>query len=450
MDIKLRPYQEEDVKKLLTKEKTACFNEQRTGKTPTAIMTMERRNVNRLIIVCPNSAIPIWANEYKTWTGKNATMIQGSTKEKEKLVNSWENNAIIVSYDSFKTTSSRDGLVYMLLSRLPDGIIFDEAHRMKNRKSKNFLAAKLCNKIKYTLLLTGTPVTKADDIWSLLHLLNPTEFKSYWKFVDEFLETQKRWVGRTQITEIVGVKPSAKPKLLKILNEYSTNRKRKDVMRWLPDKTKINIRLKGTASQYKHLNNLKEFWETGEIITKGVLDRLIRYRQICLDPRILNLKGNSVKTEWILNYCLEYPEVPKIIFTKFTTYIKLLTADLKKNKIPFASITGATKIDKRKQYVKDFQDGKYNTLILNIDAGKEALTVDRAEVTIFMDKYPPVTDIQQAEDRFIATTEAKANKDHLIYNLILKDSYDEEIIRMLEEGASETDVINNYKKYIGM
>ena len=446
----LRDYQKEDVKKLLTKDKTACFNEQRTGKTPTAITVMEQRSINKLIIVCPKSAIPVWTDEYNKWTGKEATPIQGSKNKKEELVKEWKNNAIILSYDAFKPTKNRNGFVDMLLKKNPEGIIFDEAHRMKNRNSKNFEAAKHCNKIKYMLLLTGTPSAKPDDVWTLLHLLDSKRFSSYWRFVDEFLIATKKYFKNKEFTDIIGIKPSAKPYLVKILNEYSTNRKRKDVMQWLPEKTRINIRLKGTDKQYKHLENLKEYWETDDIVTKGVLDRLIRYRQICLDPRILGLKGTSAKTEWLLDYCEDYPDTPKIIFTKFTSYINILTQDLQKKKIPFASITGATKTENRKKYIKDFQEGKFNTLILNIDAGKEALTVDRAEVTIFMDKYPPHTDIQQAEDRFVATTKEKANKEHLIYNLMIKDSYDEQICKMLEKGASETDVINNYKKYIGM
>ena len=40
----------------------------------------------------------------------------------------------------------------------------------------------------------------------------------------------------------------------------------------------------------------------------------------------------------------------------------------------------------------------------------EGLTLDEADVEIFIDVFPPAADIQQAEDRFVATTEAKKNK----------------------------------------
>ena len=87
-------------------------------------------------------------------------------------------------------------------------------------------------------------------------------------------------------------------------------------------------------------------------------------------------------------------------------------------------------------------------LLINIDAGKEALTLDSAEAIIFTDKYPPYGDIAQAEDRFIATDKSKAEKEHTIYELILKGTYDEELYKLVDIRATSTDVINNYKQYL--
>lgn len=99
--------------------------------------------------------------------------------------------------------------------------------------------------------------------------------------------------------------------------------------------------------------------------------------------------------------------------------------------------------------VNEFQSGRCNLLLINIDAGKEGLTLDRAEVTIFTDKYPPIGDIEQAEDRFIATSEDKADKPHTIIELCMKGTYDEQLYDLLKKRKSETDVINDFKKYLG-
>ena len=49
----LRDYQLEDVQYLMTKDAMGLFNEQRTGKTPTALTVMRMRAVEHLLIVCP-------------------------------------------------------------------------------------------------------------------------------------------------------------------------------------------------------------------------------------------------------------------------------------------------------------------------------------------------------------------------------------------------------------
>ena len=87
-------------------------------------------------------------------------------------------------------------------------------------------------------------------------------------------------------------------------------------------------------------------------------------------------------------------------------------------------------------------------MLINIKAGKEGITLDKADVAIFTDKYPPVGDIQQAEDRFVATSKDRLDSDHTIIDLYMDDSYEVNILKMLSKNASEVDIINNYINYI--
>ena len=109
---------------------------------------------------------------------------------------------------------------------------------------------------------------------------------------------------------------------------------------------------------------------------------------------------------------------------------------------------GNTSVTERNTLKQAFQEKKFRVLLLNIDVGKESLTLDTAETIIFTDKYPPIGDIEQAEDRFIASTIEKANKAHKIYELMMKNTYDEQIYALLEKRKSETDLLNDYKKYL--
>ena len=447
----LRKYQRDDAEFLASIPYSACFNEQRTGKTPTALEVIKLRRLQeeRVLIITTASSLFQWKEEYETWLGKNCVVCTGTPTNKLKAIGSWT-NGLVVSLDSFKETASRSGLIEPILSREPKMVILDEAHKIKNPKSANAKAIFKTRHIPYRLALTGTPAQgKPYDVFSILKFLFPSDFGSYWKFIDEYFEIQDNIVwqnGRPRKFKTYdNFKPNKAAQLQELLNTFSTQRKRKDVMPWLPDKFYERIQLSPTREQKRYLKELEDTYRTEDIVTTGILDRLVRYRQICLDPALLDLEGKSPKTEWILQYLKDYPDEQIIIFSKFTSYLIRLSEQLQTS---WALLVGSTPAKQRGQFIKDFQAGKFKVFLINIDAGKEALTLDAAETTIFTDKFPPIGSIEQAEDRFIASTEEKAHKAHKIIELMIADTFDEQIYKLLEKRKSETDIINNYNKYI--
>ena len=448
-ELQLRPYQREDVEFLKAHQTAGCFNEQRTGKTPTIATVCKEKGFDLVLIVCPASALYPWQSEYKKWTGIPATVVTGTPAQKQTIVDNWTTGALIISYGSLKAKNT-DLLEYILLKK-PDACIIDEAHRIKDRTTANAKAVfELAKYIPNRYALTGTPApNKPEEIWSLLHFINPKLYKSYWNFISEYFitHTQSNSQGR-MFKQIDCLKPSRVTDLQNILNNCATQRKRKDVMPWLPEKEYQKILLPATKEQQKYLTELQNYFETEDIVTQGILDRLTRYRQICLHPALLNLKGKSPKLDWIKDYLTDYPERPTIVFSKFTSFIHILDEDLNKSNIKHAIIVGATSAEDRYKAVNDFQAGKNNFLILNIDAGKENLTLDRAEACIFTDKFPPVGDLEQAEARFVATTKDRADKPHIIYELIIQGTYDEQLYELIEKRAAAVDAINNFKSYM--
>ena len=447
----LRDYQKEDAQFLVSMPQSACFNEQRTGKTPTALTTIKLRNLqdSRILIVTTASSLYQWKDEYERWLGKPCEICIGSPSKKLEAVKNWT-HGLVISLDSFKETASRSGLVDPILNRNPQMVILDEAHKIKNHKSANAKAMFKTRGVPYRLALTGTPAQgKPYDVYSILRFLFPCDYGSYWRFIDEYFIIEDRTVyqnGRARTFKYYEkFKPGMAKELQRVLSQFSTQRKRKDVMPWLPDKFYEKVKLTPTKEQKKYLKELEETFKTGEIVTSGVLDRLVRYRQICLDPGLLELKGKSPKTEWILQYLKDYPDEQVIIFSKFTSYLVRLAEQLDTT---WAMLIGATTAKQRGQFIKDFQAGKFKVFLINIDAGKEALTLDAASTTIFTDKYPPIGSIEQAEDRFIASTEAKAHKAHKIVELMMEDTFDEHLYDLLKKRKSETDIINNYNKYL--
>ena len=449
--LKLRTYQKSDAEFLASLPCSACFNEQRTGKTPTALETVRIRGLRdaRVLIITTASSIYQWKDEYEKWLGKPCEICIGTPTKKKQAISKWT-HGLVISLDSFKETKARDGLIGPILSMDPKMVILDEAHKIKNPKSANAQAVFKTRNIPYRLALTGTPAQgKPYDVYSILRFLFPGDYGSYWKFIDKYFIIEDRTVyngGYPRTFKYYeNFRPGMAEELQNVLKTFSTQRKRKDVMPWLPDKFYQKVRLEPTREQKKYLKDLEDTYRTGDIITTGTLDRLVRYRQICLDPGLLELNGKSPKTDFIINYLHDHPDEQVIVFSKFTSYLVRLSEQLDTT---WAMLVGATSTKQRGKYIKDFQAGKFKVFLINIDAGKEALTLDAAETTIFTDKYPPIGSIEQAEDRFIASTEKKAHKAHKIIELMISDTFDEQLYKLLEQRKSETDIINNYNAYI--
>lgn len=448
----LRPYQQEDIAKLLDLNFTGCFNEQRTGKTPTAIMTMEcRPDVDRILITCPASMLYPWRDAYKEWTNKDAIICTGSIKKRIELIKQWKHGPLIISYGCLKETKRTDGMLDYIIKQNPDACIADEAHKFKCHTTATAKAMYTIRKhIKYGLALTGTPATnKPEDIYGILHWLLPETYNSYWNFINNNFITRKQYRGFNKTyTEVVDWIPTRKQIMMNQLAMFSTQRKRIDVMPWLPTKDYLQIRLTPTPTQQRYIKELSEYFETENLITQGILDRMIKERQLCVAPQIVDLKGSSPKIDWIVDYFSDYPDKSIILFSKFVKGIHLIHQTLSEKKIKGQVITGSVPPKQRAEIVSEFQQGKLRYLILQIDACREGLTLDNADVEIFVDAYPPAADIQQAEDRFVATTEDKADKSHQIIQLMLTDTYDEECYKLVARRASSIDCINSYINYI--
>lgn len=435
----LREYQKEDVKFLLEHPAAALFNEQRTGKTPTALVSLRLRSIHKFVIVCPKSVIYQWEREIKRWCPVPTTVIT-----KKATIENWTDGALILSYGALKTTKAYTGLLDEILKRRPQAVLIDEAHRIKDRASANAKAVFKLAHIPIRIAMTGTPApNKPEEVWSILHFLDPKTFRSYWNFINIYFKTFEMRLTSHKFTNIIGVKPEMKTALQQQIAQYATSRKRAEVMPWLPKKEYERIDLMPTKQQIKYLTELEKYFETEHVITQTILDRIVRYRQICVDPAILGLRGKSPKTEWIQDFISDYPEKPTIIFSKFTSYLKKLSKELRVN---HGLIIGETSLADRDKAVKAFQSGQTNLILINIDAGKEGLTLDRAQACIFTDVYPPVGDIEQAEDRGVTTTEAHATKPYTIYQLMLKNTYDETLYRLVKKRASSIECINNFKK----
>lgn len=445
--MKLRPYQEEDVVKLQTKNAMGVFNQQRTGKTPTSLVACQRWGAKKILIVAPASLLHNWRLEYQQWLNTPCIVVDGYSKKKRiEQIAQWE-HGLAINYEALRQTKTSDGLLDLVLKHKPDAVILDEAHRIKGRTTATARAVQKLSKVEYKLALTGTPApNRQDDVWAILHWLYPRLFKSYWDFIEEYFKCDDIYVGSRIISVPNRLKSEKIPGFQQILDNISVQRKRKDVMPWLPDEAPpMKIKLPVSKSQEKHLEELYKWFETEHVITQGVLDRLIRVRQICNSPKMLGLTGEGPKLNWINKYLSDYPDRPTIIFSRFSQWLHYIK---EKTKGKVEVYDGSVSLEDRSDLINKFQSGKINVLAIQIDAGKEGLTLDRAECLIFTDVMAPASDIAQARDRIVATTPDKAQIPKQVIELMMEGTYDEELYNMVQANADATSIINDFKQYI--
>lgn len=440
--MKLREYQNEDVLKMLANDCIGNFSEQRTGKTPTTCASLAQRNLKHILIICPASLCYVWKQAWKDWTGNEAYVMQ-TTKDKLDIP---YDTALIVNYEKFRGTSKNDTVCEQIVTWKPEAVVVDEAHRMKDRKSLTSQRLQRFLNIPVRIALTGTPATNRPwDVWSILHWLFPTEYRSYWKFVQEYFEEEIIWVAGEPHRQPARFKRGMEGILQAKLDSKCVQHKRSDVMKWLPcEESPTKVVLPATNEQLKAIDNLINYFEYKDIVTQTVLDNLIRIRQICAAPEILGLKGKSPKLEWLEQYLKDYPEEQVLVFSNSKKFLKLIGQKIKQSHY---IICGDVTPKARMRIVDLFQSGEVKVLLCQTQACKEGLTLDAADTSIFLDVYPPSADYLQAKDRMVATTQERVKPKKLIH-VMLQDTYDVQCYKLVERNVDETAIINDYKKYI--
>lgn len=435
-DDRLRPYQRADVEYLMRMPAAGIFNEPRTGKTPTSIILMKELGTKRNLVVAPASLIWNWAKEFERWYPEASVCVYDSVRSRKEPPSSTKYDVFIVSKDILKNRISFFQELYY------DAAFIDEAHYLRNYKSNQSKAIYQINaERKYAL--TGTPTVKHPaDIWGILHFLYPQKFPSYWQFIDRYFEQKVNWAG---YNELGGVKPHRKDELEELIGFISVQRKRKEVMEWLPDKERITTHCKMEGKQLKLYNQMKDDFlasdeEGNEVDTPGVLSQLMRLRQICLDPTLLELKAPSAKTEALFEY-LENNNEPVVIMSMFTSYLHHLKELLQKQGEKVGEINGKMSNHEKEKNAMAFQNGDTRILLCNIISAGTGFTLDRAETILFTDYPYNPSELEQAEDRIIPTTKERNHKCTIV-SFVCSDSVDEKIQKIIENKKSLTDVIN--------
>ena len=433
----LRPYQRVDVEFIKKNGSVAVFNEQRTGKTPT-ILTAVQEYLGQGIVVCPASLKLNWQKEFEKWVDDTSPtyVVSGSKSKRFKMYEDFANQKVKMLFMSYETLRADIIHIDFLLNEI-DVLIIDEAHRLRNYASQQSKALLQLRKIaKRVYPLTGTPaVNHPSDVFGILKVLNPKKYPSYWQFIDRYFGYVEGRFGR----DILDVRKDRETELKLVLQEMSIQRKRKDVMSWIPKILNRKIYVDLDDSQLRHIKKIKEEFMYGDNIIPNVIAQVTRLRQAALDPALLDLTGKSAKTEFIKDF-LEDNEGKVIIFSAFTSYLKRL-AEI----IPEAELlTGEMTTEQKTKAVDNIQNGNTRVLLSNIQVGGTGWTLDNVDTIIFTDKSFNPIDNEQAADRFVPTDPNKTYGAKEIITLVGNVFIEKRIDTLLDEKINIIQFINDY------
>lgn len=430
-ELTLREYQSSGVDFLVEHGRAILGDEMGLGKTCQAVLAAKKlmRPNQKCLIVCPKPAIGVWEREIKVWTGDSCIKYAGTLPQRTK---------------SWKQFSSVDWCItnFAHLRDLPKKswriIIIDEAHHLKNPKVGPFITLDKEYYSKYLLLLSGSPVKNgAQDLWTLLHLVDPIAFPKYWGFVMKYLVTLKdERLGYTEITGAVK-HPLAFQQLLR---KYMIRRLKKDHLKELPAKTRMQIPIQHSAKQRKLYDTLAdemmlELPNGNLLLTPNTMTKILRLRQLNVSPKLLGFPEKGTMIDAFLEDMEdEFHVGPILVFTPFAKLLPGLRDILAEKGVASAIIQGGMAESKITAIVTAFQNGthKRQALLCSVLSG-QSWTATRASVAYFLGYDWVPANCHQAEDRIHRFGQTRGVR---IKYFTCEDTVDEHVLSVLSQKTT--------------
>lgn len=379
------------------------------------------------LVICPASLVYNWECELHTFAPELRVLaVIGSSGEREEmLLSSREFDVLITSYDLLK----RDIRFYTSMEFRFQ--IIDEAQYIKNPATQSAKAVKMIQAV-CRLALTGTPIeNRLSELWSIFDYLMPGFLFSYQRFKKTF--------------EIPIVKEGDRESLKnlqRMTGPFILRRMKEDVLKELPEKLESIIYSRPEQEQME-LYSANAFLLKQELMGQTVMEygsgkiqilaQLTKLRQICCDPKLYyeNYRGGSAKLETCMELLTGAVEAGHkiLLFSQFTSMLKIIGARLEKEGIAYHMLIGSTPKEERLRLVNQFHKDEVPVFLISLKAGGTGLNLTAADMVIHYDPWWNVAAQNQATDR---THRIGQEKQVSVFKLIMKDTIEENIVKLQE------------------
>ncbi|PAV70904.1 hypothetical protein WR25_10715 [Diploscapter pachys] len=185
---RLFDYQKDGVRFILEREGRALIaDESGLGKTWQALTAMMAYKVDwPVLIVCPSSAKHVWQKEItKLLPEDEDRKVMTINRYDDELPEEDEENVIVIMSYGIMTRKLNE------LLEIPFKIvIFDESHKLKERKTQRSQAAiKIADAAERVILLSATPaLSRPNELWMQLRLIDDRVYPKFKQFGDRYCE----------------------------------------------------------------------------------------------------------------------------------------------------------------------------------------------------------------------------------------------------------------------
>ncbi|KAL3650669.1 hypothetical protein CASFOL_007072 [Castilleja foliolosa] len=250
------------------------------------------------LVVAPLSTLRNWEREFALWAPQmNVVMYVGTAqartvirdyefyypKSHKKIKKKKSGQAVSeskqdrIKFDVLLTSYEMINMDSSSLKPIKwECMIVDEGHRLKNKDSKLFNSLTQYSS-RHRVLLTGTPLqNNLDELFMLMHFLDAGKFGSLEDFQEEFKDiNQEEQISR----------------LHKMLAPHLLRRVKKDVMKELPPKKELILRVELSSKQKEYYKAI--LTRNYQILTRkggaqiSLINVVMELRKLCCHPYML-------------------------------------------------------------------------------------------------------------------------------------------------------------------
>ncbi len=388
------------------------------GKTVQVLAALEalkqQSEWRRALVVCPASVMTVWQEEAAKFCPELQVELLWGRQEQRQDVLTSAGDVLVCTY-----AVARNDVEF--LSQMEWSIVvLDEAQQIKNPDAQVTRAIKSLP-AQHRIALTGTPLeNRLEDLWSIVDFLNPGYFGTLKDF-----------------RAVYGKSSWRRERLPRRLRPLMLRRTKDEVAPELPPRIEETISMpldEAQARLYAEQLALARERVAGKG-TMEILAALLRLRQVCCHPLLLNEKAEegSAKFDSFFEMLAEilHEGHSVLVFSQFTSMLEIIARELDERDWHYFTLTGETPTRDRQYLVRKFNESKHpSVFLLSLRAAGTGLTLSKADYVFIYDPWWNPAVENQAIDR---THRIGQDKPVMAYRLITAGTVEEKVAHLQEE-----------------